>query len=142
MFTLPLALIGALLLLWVTGMDLGITSIIGLIMLAGIVVNNGIVMVDYTNQLKASGMNTYDAVMEACKTRLRPILMTSLTTILGLFPMALAFGKGAELQQPLAISVMGGLVTGTFLTLFVIPVIYIFFDKLVSKFSRKEADVK
>lgn len=87
-------------------------------------------------------MNTYDAVVEACKTRLRPILMTSLTTILGLLPMALAFGKGAEMQQPLAISVMGGLVTGTFLTLFVIPVIYIFFDKLVSKFSRKEADVK
>jgi HAE1 family hydrophobic/amphiphilic exporter-1 len=118
-----------------------ITAIIGLIILAGIVVNNGIVLVDFINQLKARGMTTSEAVRKAGRARLRPILMTALTTILGLVPLAIGHGAGSELQQPLAITVIGGLATATFLTLFVIPIVYELMDELAQRLSRKGGTV-
>lgn len=133
MFTMPLATIGVLYMLFFTGHKLSVTSLIGVIMLAGIVVNNAIVLVDYINQLRSKGKELLEAVVEAGQTRLRPILMTALTTILGLVPLALRPGAGAEMQQPLAIAVIGGLVTATFLTLFIIPIVYTVFDRLLPK---------
>jgi HAE1 family hydrophobic/amphiphilic exporter-1 len=101
-------------------------------MLTGIIVNNAIILVDYTNQLRARGMARVDALLEAGKTRLRPILMTSLTTILGGLPVALGLGtSGAEWRRPLGVAVLGGLTTSTFLTLVVIPVVYLLMDDLV-----------
>ena len=97
---------------------------IGAIMLSGIVVNNGIVLIDYINQLRRGGMGSYDAIVEGAKVRLRPILMTTLTTVLGLLPMALASGEGAEIRAPMALTVIGGLLGGTILTLLVIPSLY------------------
>ncbi|MCR4426552.1 MAG: efflux RND transporter permease subunit [Firmicutes bacterium] len=138
MFTLPLALIGATGILLVSGTSISVTAIIGLIVLAGIVVNNGIVMVDFINQLKSQGMRTRQAVIEAGRARLRPILMTALTTILGLIPIAIGRGQGSELEMPLALTVIGGLATATFLTLFVIPVIYELMDGIAARVSRKE----
>jgi HAE1 family hydrophobic/amphiphilic exporter-1 len=98
-------------------------------MLAGIVVNNAIVLVDLINQLQAQGKDRLDAIMEAGAARLRPILMTSLTTALGLLPMAIGFGEGAEVRAPMAITVIGGLLVSTFLTLIVIPVVYSLMDR-------------
>ncbi|RLE00205.1 MAG: AcrB/AcrD/AcrF family protein, partial [Candidatus Aminicenantes bacterium] len=99
-------------------------SVIGMVVLAGIVVNDAIVKIDYTNQLRRRGIPLRSAIMEASRVRLRPILMTTVTTVLGLFPMALGLGRGSELQQPLAIAVIGGLLLATFLTLVLIPLIY------------------
>jgi HAE1 family hydrophobic/amphiphilic exporter-1 len=129
LFTIPLALIGAVLALFVTGTTLNIVAFIGVIMLAGIVVNNAIVLVDLINQLKSEGKQRIDAIMEAGTARLRPILMTSLTTALGLLPMALGFGEGSEVRTPMAITVIGGLTVSTFLTLLVIPVVYSLMDR-------------
>jgi len=129
LFTIPLALIGAVLALFVTGTTLNIVAFIGVIMLAGIVVNNAIVLVDLINQLKAQGKQRIEAIMEAGTARLRPILMTSLTTTLGLLPMALGFGEGSEVRTPMAITVIGGLTVSTFLTLLVIPVVYSLMDR-------------
>ena len=129
LFTIPLALIGAVLALFVTGTTLNIVAFIGVIMLAGIVVNNAIVLVDLINQLKAEGKQRIYAIMEAGTARLRPILMTSLTTALGLLPMALGFGEGSEVRTPMAITVIGGLTVSTFLTLLVIPVGYSLMDR-------------
>jgi HAE1 family hydrophobic/amphiphilic exporter-1 len=95
-----------------------------MVVLAGIVVNDAIVKVDYTNQLRRRGMNLREAIMEASRVRLRPILMTTVTTAFGLFPMSLGLGRGSELQQSLAISVVGGLILSTFLTLILIPLAY------------------
>ncbi len=124
MFTIPFALIGVILTLLITGTPISVVVLIGLIMLAGIVVNNAIVLVDYINQLRKSGLNKRDAIIQAGQIRLRPILMTTITTVLGLLPMALGFGEGAELRTPMAITVIGGLMTGTLLTLLVIPTVY------------------
>ncbi len=129
LFTIPLALVGAVLALFVTGTTINIVAFIGVIMLAGIVVNNAIVLVDLINQLRASGMGRVEAIMEAGTARLRPILMTSLTTALGLLPMALGFGEGAEVRTPMAITVIGGLLVSTLLTLLVIPVVYSLLDR-------------
>ncbi len=129
LFTIPLALVGAVLALFITGTTINIVALIGVIMLAGIVVNNAIVLVDLINQLRAQGAERFDAIMEAGKARLRPILMTSLTTALGLLPMALGFGEGAEVRTPMAITVIGGLVVSTLLTLLVIPVVYSLMDR-------------
>jgi HAE1 family hydrophobic/amphiphilic exporter-1 len=129
LFTIPLALVGAVLALFVTGTTINIVAFIGVIMLAGIVVNNAIVLVDLINQLRAQGKSRNDAIMEAGKARLRPILMTSLTTALGLLPMALGFGEGSEVRTPMAITVIGGLLVSTFLTLVVIPVVYSLLDR-------------
>ena len=129
LFTIPLALVGAVLALFVTGTTINIVAFIGVIMLAGIVVNNAIVLVDLINQLRAKGMERGDAIMEAGTARLRPILMTSLTTALGLLPMALGFGEGSEVRTPMAITVIGGLLVSTLLTLLVIPVVYSLLDR-------------
>lgn len=123
-FTLPLAFIGVVAALLGTGSTLSVVSMLGVVMLAGIVVNNAIVLVDAINQRRADSMPLAEAVVEAGRARLRPILMTSATTVLGLLPMALAAGAGAELRQALAIAVIGGLVVATVLTLVVIPVVY------------------
>ncbi len=124
MFTIPFALIGVILTLLVTGTPISVVVLIGLIMLAGIVVNNAIVLVDYINQLRKSGLGKRDAIRQAGQIRLRPILMTTITTVLGLLPMALGLGEGAELRTPMAVTVIGGLLTGTLLTLIVIPTVY------------------
>jgi HAE1 family hydrophobic/amphiphilic exporter-1 len=129
LFTIPLALVGAVLALFVTGTTINIVAFIGVIMLAGIVVNNAIVLVDLINQLRSQGKSQFDAIMEAGGARLRPILMTSLTTALGLLPMALGFGEGAEVRTPMAITVIGGLLVSTLLTLLVIPVVYSLLDR-------------
>jgi len=129
LFTIPLALVGAVLALFLTGTTINIVALIGVIMLAGIVVNNAIVLVDLINQLRSQGVDRVEAIMEAGKARLRPILMTSLTTALGLLPMAIGFGEGAEVRAPMAITVIGGLLVSTFLTLLVIPVVYSLLDR-------------
>jgi HAE1 family hydrophobic/amphiphilic exporter-1 len=129
LFTIPLALVGAVLALFVTGTTINIVAFIGVIMLAGIVVNNAIVLVDLINQLRAQGKSQFDAIMEAGRARLRPIMMTTLTTALGLLPMALGFGEGAEVRTPMAITVIGGLLVSTLLTLLVIPVVYSLLDR-------------
>jgi HAE1 family hydrophobic/amphiphilic exporter-1 len=129
LFTIPLALVGAVLALFITGTTLNIVAFIGIIMLAGIVVNNAIVLVDLINQLRAQGYERHAAIVEAGQARLRPILMTSLTTALGLLPMALGFGEGSEVRTPMAITVIGGLVVSTMLTLVVIPVVYSLLDR-------------
>ena len=129
LFTIPLALVGAVLALFVTGTTVNIVALIGVIMLAGIVVNNAIVLVDLINQLRAQGAERFDAIVEAGTARLRPILMTSLTTALGLLPMAMGFGEGSEVRTPMAITVIGGLVGSTLLTLVVIPVVYSLMDR-------------
>ncbi|HHT68400.1 MAG TPA: efflux RND transporter permease subunit [Firmicutes bacterium] len=136
MFTIPLALIGALIGLWLVGGNLGIMSIIGIIVLAGIVVNNAIVLVDYINLKRRQNpaIPVREAVLEACQVRLRPILMTTITTVLGLLPVVLAQGVGSEFQRPLAATIMGGMITSTFLTLFVIPTVY----EAFSRFERKK----
>jgi len=137
MFTMPLAAVGAIALLAMAGESISVTAIIGLIVLAGVVVNNGIVMVDFINQLKATGMKTPEAVRKASLARLRPILMTALTTILGLVPLAMGRGAGSELERPLALTVIGGLTTATFLTLFVIPIIYELMDEAGHRLSHR-----
>ncbi|MBD3296212.1 MAG: hypothetical protein GF392_02450, partial [Candidatus Omnitrophica bacterium] len=125
LFTVPLSLIGVMLALFATNTSVNVVALLGVIMLGGIVVNNGIVLIDYTNILIKKGRSMIDAVVEASIARLRPIVMTALTTVLGLFPMALAVGRGSELRAPMAISVMGGLIVSTFLTLVVIPSIFL-----------------
>jgi len=129
LFTIPLALVGAVLALFITGTTVNIVALIGVIMLAGIVVNNAIVLVDLINQLRTQGIERIEAIMEAGRARLRPILMTSLTTALGLLPMAIGFGEGSEVRAPMAITVIGGLLVSTFLTLVVIPVVYSLMDR-------------
>jgi len=122
--TIPLGMIGVVYMLFLTGTPLSVVSFIGIIMLSGIVVNNSIVLVDYINQLREKGIPLFEAVVVGGRTRLRPILMTSLTTILALIPLALGLGAGGETWAPMARSVIGGLVTSTIVTLLVIPVIY------------------
>ena len=130
MFTIPLGLVGSISALLITGETINVVVLIGLIMLAGIVVNNAIVLIDYVNQLRReSGMKKLEAVLRAGELRLRPILMTTSTTVLGLLPMALGLGEGAEIRAPMAITVIGGLILSTMLTLIIIPVVYTVFDR-------------
>ncbi|MCI0694426.1 efflux RND transporter permease subunit [candidate division KSB1 bacterium] len=124
MFTIPFGLIGVIITLLVTRTVISVVVLIGVIMLAGIVVNNAIVLIDYINQLRKEGVSKLEAIKQAGQIRMRPIFMTTLTTILGLLPMALGFGEGAELRTPLAVTVIGGLTIGTLLTLVVIPMVY------------------
>lgn len=124
MFTVPLAFTGGLFGLFAAGSEFSVIAMIGFVMLSGIIVNNGIVLIDYTNQLCDKGMSKTEALVEAGKTRMRPILMTALTTILGLSTMGAGVGMGADMVQPMAIVTIGGLLYGTLLTLFVIPCIY------------------
>lgn len=136
MFTVPLMVIGVAIALTATRTPISLTAIIGVIVLAGIVVNNAIVLVDYINQKKEAGLRSYDAIVESVKNRARPILMTALTTILGLIPLALGVGEGTEINQPMGITVIGGLISSTFLTLFVIPVVYSLFDKQTRRLNK------
>jgi HAE1 family hydrophobic/amphiphilic exporter-1 len=124
MFTVPLMSIGIMFGLWITDTPLSVPVFIGALVLIGIVVNNGIVLVDFINQLRERGMNPYEAIIEAVNIRIRPILMTAFTTMLGLVPIAFGFGEGAEINQPMGISVIGGLFTSTFLTLLIVPLVY------------------
>jgi HAE1 family hydrophobic/amphiphilic exporter-1 len=125
MFTIPFGLIGVILALLITQITISVVVLIGVIMLAGIVVNNAIVLVDFINQLRRDkGYSKKDAIIEACNIRLRPILMTTTTTVLALLPMAIGFGEGAEVRAPMAITVIGGLTIATFLTLILIPTVY------------------
>lgn len=124
LFTIPLAFTGGFLGLWITRSDVSVIAMIGFVMLAGIIVNNGIVLVDYINQVRREGMEKRKAIVDGGKTRLRPILMTALTTILGLIPMAAGTSMGTDMTRPMAIVTIGGLLYGTLLTLFVVPCIY------------------
>ena len=137
MFSLPFAFTGVFLALWLTGTSLSIIAMIGAIMLVGIVVKNGIVMVDFTNMLRERGMSLNQSVIASGKSRLRPVLMTSLTTILGMVPMAVANGDGSEIWKPMAIAVIGGLTFSTILTLIVVPVMYSIFGAGRLKRQRK-----
>ncbi|MGN7388182.1 efflux RND transporter permease subunit [Sporosarcina sp. SAFN-015] len=133
MFSVPLMAIGVALGLFATNTPIGVTAVIGVLVLVGIVVNNGIVLVDYINQRKEVGMSSYDAIIASVKDRVRPILMTALTTILGLLPLALGIGEGTEMNQPMGIAVIGGLISSTFLTLYIVPIIYSLFDRETRK---------
>lgn len=124
LFSMPLALVGVLVGLLISGYSLGATAMVGMVVLAGIVVNNAIVLVDFINQSRKSGLSLDDAIIEAGRTRLRPIIMTALTTILGLVPLAFGFEEGTQIMAPMAIAVIGGLLTSTLLTLVVVPVVY------------------
>lgn len=124
MFSIPFGVIGVAVALALTGQVLNVVVLIGAVVLAGIVVNNSIVLIDYTNQLRSRGRTVLEAVQEACGVRLRPILMTTSTTVLGLLPMALSWGEGAELRVPLAVTVIGGLLASTLLTLVLVPILY------------------
>jgi len=129
LFSIPLALIGVVWALWLTGSTISVIVFIGLILLAGIVVNNAIVLIDLVNQLRERGMEKMEAIVNGSRLRLRPILMTTLTTTLGLLPLAITFGEGSELRAPMAITVIGGLLVSTLLTLVVIPVFYAVVDR-------------
>ncbi len=129
MFTIPLAFTGGLLALWLTGSELSVIAMLGFLVLAGVVVNNGIVFVDNINQLRLAGMDRTEAILETGRTRIRPVLMTALTTILAMSTMALGIGDGAEMTQPMAIVTIGGLTYATLLTLLVVPVLYDIFRK-------------
>lgn len=129
MISVPLMIIGVALGLFTTDTPISVTAIIGILVLVGIVVNNGIVLVDYINQQKEKGMPSHDAIMMAVRDRVRPILMTALTTILGLLPLAFGIGEGTEMNQPMGIAVIGGLISSTLLTLYIVPVIYSLFDR-------------
>lgn len=137
LFTIPLSMVGAIASLVVTGRSLDISGMIGIILLVGIVVNNAIVLIDYTNQLRREGMARDEAVRTSGPTRLRPVLMTTLTTLLGLLPLAIGISEGSEMQAPMATVVIGGLALSTMLTLIVIPVVYIMMDDLILWVGRR-----
>jgi len=141
MFEIPLAFIGVGLALFITGQTLSLSSFIGIIMLAGIVVNNAIVLIDYVNQLRKKGMDTLNALIEGGTTRLRPILITSLTTLFGMLPMALSQQEGSEMMRPMAITVIGGLLVSTILTLVIIPVTYNVVEDIFRRPTVKINDV-
>jgi multidrug efflux pump len=136
LFTVPLALLGALVSLWYFNQTLNIFSEIGIIMLIGLVTKNGILIVEFANQRKAAGLSKNEAVISAAASRLRPILMTSLSTVLGILPIALALGAGSESRVSMGIAVIGGLILSTFLTLFIVPAIYSFFSRKTAAVSN------
>ncbi len=133
MFTVPLSVIGVFIALFITGTTLSVMALVGVVMLVGIVVNNGIVMVDYINQLRRKGKGLYEAVEEGGRVRLRPVLMTASTTILGMVPLAFEWGSGSENWAPLARAVIGGLTTSTLLTLLIVPIMYVLFEQISKK---------
>jgi hydrophobe/amphiphile efflux-1 (HAE1) family protein len=137
MFSVPMGLPGVILILFLTDTTLSTTSMMGIIMMLGIVVSNGVLLVDYTNVLRRRGRELHDAAITAAKTRLRPILMTSLATVLGLLPMAIGWGTGGETNAPLARAVVGGLSVSTILTLFLIPTVYVILEERFSRHPDK-----
>jgi HAE1 family hydrophobic/amphiphilic exporter-1 len=150
MFTMPLAIVGVVWILLFTGTSLSVASLVGIIMLAGIVVKNGIVMVDYINQLRAQGVEILEATARGAATRLRPVLITSLTTIFGTIPMAISTAEGSSLTAPLGRTIIGGLTAATFLTLIVVPIVYLYVDNASNRikaatlriFHRREAEAE
>jgi HAE1 family hydrophobic/amphiphilic exporter-1 len=137
MFALPLSFIGVALALLLTKGNLNVFTMIGIIMLLGLVTKNGILLVDFANQQRAKGMTRRDALLAAARTRLRPIIMTTVAMIFGMLPLALALGEGSEQRAPMGRAVIGGLMTSTLLTLFVVPVVYTFFDDFSAWLARK-----
>jgi len=139
MFTVPLAFIGVIWAMLITGTTMSVTGLIGCVLLVGIVVNNGIVLVDYINQMREKhGMDLWVAILTSGKRRMRPVLMTALTTILGMLPLALNLGSGAEIWVPLARAVMGGMTFATIFTLILVPLIYLFFEQIALKRAIKK----
>ena len=136
MVSLPLSLIGVVLALFITGSTMNIFSVIGIIMLMGLVTKNAILLVDFTNQGQREGKSQYEAILEAGQVRLRPILMTTLAMIFGMLPMAIGSGDGGELQAPMGRAVIGGVITSTLLTLVVVPVAYTYLDRLGKRVAR------
>jgi len=141
MFSVPLAVIGAALMMWITGTTVSLMSLIGMLMVVGIVVNNAIVLIDYTNRLRREGLPKRTAIVQAGLVRLRPIFMSSMTTVFGLLPMIALGGEGHELFAPISVALVGGLVTSTFLTLLVVPAWYSLIDDAAARLgsSRKRA---
>jgi HAE1 family hydrophobic/amphiphilic exporter-1 len=139
MVTLPLAIVGALLLLFLSNFAIGMSSMIGIVLLMGLVTKNAILLVDYTNILRATGMGIQEALLKAGPVRLRPILMTSTAMVLGMLPTALKGGEGSAFRAPMATAVIGGVIVSTFLTLIVVPVVYVFMDRFTLKGSRRSA---
>ena len=137
-FSLPLAIVGAMLAILLTGSDFGMISLIGIIFLMGLVNKNAILIVDYTNQLRSSGWNRTEAVLEAGLVRLRPILMTTAATIFGMLPIALGLGAGSELRSPMAVAIIGGLITSTLLSLIVVPVVYALVDDWRTRVVKRQ----
>ena len=142
LFTIPLAFTGGFMGLWISGSEVSVIALIGFVMLSGIIVNNGIVLVDYINQLRERGVTKYEAIVEAGKTRLRPILMTALTTILGLLPMIISSDSGSDMIRPMSIVTIGGLIYGTLLTLFVVPCIYAILNRKKDRSVQMEIEKK
>lgn len=137
LLTIPLAVVGAILLFFITGTTINMMGVIGIVMLGGIAVNNSIILVDRINQLSQAGMELTDAIVEAGQQRIRPIFMTTLTTILAMLPMTLGFGEGASLRSPMAIAVIGGLITSTLMSLMVIPCVYYVLEQLKRRISHR-----
>lgn len=142
MLSIPLAIVGAIFGLLVVGSDLSIMSMIGIIMLMGLVTKNAILLIDFTKRQRALGVERNEALQKAATTRLRPIMMTSLAMIFGMMPLALALGPGAEGRAPMAHAIIGGLITSTLLTLVVVPVIYTILDDLKGKITAPAGRVK
>jgi multidrug efflux pump subunit AcrB len=142
MFSVPLGVAGVALMLWATGTSLSVNSFMGIIMMIGIVVSNGVLLVDFANVLRRRGLSLNEATVEAGRTRLRPILMTTIATLVGLVPMALGIGEGSETNLPLARAVIGGLTVSTGLTLFFVPVLYTWFDRFADRTVDDEDEAK
>ncbi len=140
LFSIPLALVGAVLALFITGSTISVVVFIGLILLVGLVVKNAIILIDKVNQLREEGVAKRDALVEGARSRLRPIMMTTLCTLFGFLPLAIATGEGAEVRSPMAITVMGGLLVSTLLTLIVVPVIYDLLDRKPDSFYKERGD--
>jgi multidrug efflux pump subunit AcrB len=140
--SLPLSIVGAMLGLLVTQSDFGVISLLGLIFLLGLLDKNALLLMDYANQLRRLGLNREEALIETGAIRLRPIIMTSASTILGMLPIALGWGAGAELRQPMAVAIIGGLITSSLLSLIVVPVLYTLFEDVWNKiFGRKTSEL-
>jgi HAE1 family hydrophobic/amphiphilic exporter-1 len=139
LLALPFSVSGALIALWLAGQSLNIYSWLGLILLMGIAKKNSILLVDFTNQIREQGIERHQALLQACPIRLRPILMTSVATIAGALPPALALGPGAELQRPMALSIVGGMIVSTAFTLFVVPAAYSLIDDAIAWNNARRA---
>jgi HAE1 family hydrophobic/amphiphilic exporter-1 len=136
LLAMPFAVTGALVTLWLTGDTLNMMSMIGLVLLMGLVKKNSIILVDYTNQLRQEGLGVREAVIAACPIRLRPILMTSVATVAGAIPAALGLGPGAETRAPMARAIIGGIILSTLVTLVLVPVFYVLIEQLRGKSGR------
>jgi HAE1 family hydrophobic/amphiphilic exporter-1 len=140
LLTIPFAIVGSILLFFILGRTFNIMAIIGVIMLAGIAVNNSIILIDRINQIRRGGANRRDAIILGGQQRLRPILMTTLTTILALIPLTIGFGQSVQLRSPMALAVIGGMITSTLMTLVVIPCVYDIIDRLHPSLSSYEIE--